>query len=270
MSTILVTGAAGFIGSNFVRHWRLTHPDDRIVAVDLLTYAGNRPNLADVEDGDRVVFLEADIGDGPAMVAALDDHDVDVDRQLRRRVAQQPRDPRSGPVHAHQRARHPGAAATRPAGSASPASTTCPPARSTATSPSTTRTPSPRTRRTGPGRRTTRRRPPPTTSSGRTTRPSTCPITITNCSNNYGPFQFPEKVIPLFTTRALERRGPAALRVDRQPARVAPRRRPLPGDRPRARPPAGSARRTTSAAAWRRASSRSPTSCSTGSASRRA
>ena len=67
MSTILVTGAAGFIGSNFVRHWRLAHPDDRIVAVDLLTYAGNRPNLADVEDGERVVFLQADIGDGPAM-----------------------------------------------------------------------------------------------------------------------------------------------------------------------------------------------------------
>ena len=78
MSTILVTGAAGFIGSNFVRHWRRAHPDDRIVAVDLLTYAGNRPNLADVEDGERVVFIEADIGDGPAMVAALDAHDVDV------------------------------------------------------------------------------------------------------------------------------------------------------------------------------------------------
>ena len=54
MPTILVTGAAGFIGSNFVRHWRTAHPGDRIVAVDLLTYAGNRPNLSDVEDGDRV------------------------------------------------------------------------------------------------------------------------------------------------------------------------------------------------------------------------
>src|SRR6476469_1454992 len=78
MSTILVTGAAGFIGSNFVRHWRTAHPGDRIVAVDLLTYAGNRPNLSDVEDGDRVVFVQADIGDGPALLAALEDHDVDV------------------------------------------------------------------------------------------------------------------------------------------------------------------------------------------------
>src|SRR6476469_7271667 len=78
MSTILVTGAAGFIGSNFVRHWRLTHPNDRIVAVDLLTYAGSRPTLADVEDGEAVVFLQADIGDGPAMVAALEQHEVDV------------------------------------------------------------------------------------------------------------------------------------------------------------------------------------------------
>src|SRR3954447_16018286 len=78
MPTILVTGAAGFIGSNFVRHWRTAHPDDRIVAVDLLTYAGNRPNLDDVEDGDRVVFRKADIGDGPAMLAALEEHNVDV------------------------------------------------------------------------------------------------------------------------------------------------------------------------------------------------
>src|SRR4051794_16097531 len=78
MPTILVTGAAGFIASNFVRHWRTAHPDDRIVAVDLLTYAGNRPNLDDVEDGDHVVFRQADIGDGPAMLAALEDHAVDV------------------------------------------------------------------------------------------------------------------------------------------------------------------------------------------------
>ena len=61
MATLLVTGAAGFIGSNFVRHWLAEHPADGIVALDLLTYAGNRPNLADVED--RITFVEADIGD---------------------------------------------------------------------------------------------------------------------------------------------------------------------------------------------------------------
>ena len=59
---------------------------------------------------------------------------------------------------------------------------------------------SPRSRRTGRARRTTRRRRRPTTRCARTTRPSALPITITNCANNYGPYQFPEKVIPLFTT----------------------------------------------------------------------
>ena len=42
MSKLLVTGAAGFIGSNFVHYWLQQHPDDHIVALDALTYAGNR------------------------------------------------------------------------------------------------------------------------------------------------------------------------------------------------------------------------------------
>ncbi|WP_235608604.1 NAD-dependent epimerase/dehydratase family protein, partial [Frankia casuarinae] len=46
MSTLLVTGAAGFIGSNFVRYWRTRHPEDAVVALDALTYAGCRENLA--------------------------------------------------------------------------------------------------------------------------------------------------------------------------------------------------------------------------------
>src|SRR5690606_18956856 len=45
---LLVTGAAGFIGANFTRHWVERHPGDGVVALDLLTYAGNRPNLAEV------------------------------------------------------------------------------------------------------------------------------------------------------------------------------------------------------------------------------
>ena len=44
---LLVTGGAGFIGSNFVRYWVEHHPDDSVVAYDALTYAGNRPSLAD-------------------------------------------------------------------------------------------------------------------------------------------------------------------------------------------------------------------------------
>ena len=58
---LLVTGGAGFIGSNFVRYWVEQHPDDHVVAYDALTYAGNRPNLADVED--RITFVHGDICD---------------------------------------------------------------------------------------------------------------------------------------------------------------------------------------------------------------
>ena len=64
-NTILVTGAAGFIGSNFVRHL-LAATGDHVVAIDKLTYAGSRESLADVE-GARFTFVHADIGDGPRM-----------------------------------------------------------------------------------------------------------------------------------------------------------------------------------------------------------
>ena len=60
---ILVTGGAGFIGSNFVRHLLTTHPDDTVVNLDKLTYAGNRANLADLEDSPRYTFVHGDVCD---------------------------------------------------------------------------------------------------------------------------------------------------------------------------------------------------------------
>jgi dTDP-glucose 4,6-dehydratase len=60
---ILVTGGAGFIGSNFVRHLLTTHPDDTVVNLDKLTYAGNPANLADVADSSRYTFVQGDICD---------------------------------------------------------------------------------------------------------------------------------------------------------------------------------------------------------------
>ncbi|MET0894669.1 MAG: dTDP-glucose 4,6-dehydratase, partial [Acidimicrobiia bacterium] len=47
---VLVTGAAGFIGSDFVRHWVDAHPDDPLVALDLMTYAATRESVASVAD----------------------------------------------------------------------------------------------------------------------------------------------------------------------------------------------------------------------------
>lgn len=61
---LLVTGGAGFIGSHFIRYWLERYPEDRVVNLDLLTYAGNLANLEDVvaRFGDRYTFVKGDIG----------------------------------------------------------------------------------------------------------------------------------------------------------------------------------------------------------------
>ena len=64
MSSIFVTGGAGFIGSNFIRYWLNAHPTDLVINYDLLTYAGNLQNLSDTseEHSDRYLFVQGDIG----------------------------------------------------------------------------------------------------------------------------------------------------------------------------------------------------------------
>jgi dTDP-glucose 4,6-dehydratase len=73
MGRLIVTGGAGFVGSNLVRYI-LAHTDDRVVVVDKLTYAGSLLNLAGALDDPRLVFIEADIADAPAMAAAFAEH----------------------------------------------------------------------------------------------------------------------------------------------------------------------------------------------------
>jgi dTDP-glucose 4,6-dehydratase len=73
MTTWLVTGGAGFIGSNFVR-LALADPGRRVVVVDKLTYAGSLASLRDVADHERFAFIQADIADGAAMADALRTH----------------------------------------------------------------------------------------------------------------------------------------------------------------------------------------------------
>lgn len=68
---IMVTGGAGFIGSNFIRYMLDEHPDVRIVNYDKLTYAGNLENLADVEDDPRYEFVRGDICDPQAVADAM-------------------------------------------------------------------------------------------------------------------------------------------------------------------------------------------------------
>ena len=68
--TILVTGGAGFIGSNFVCYWASRHPNDKIIVIDKLTYAGNLENLAGVNE--QITFLKGDICDEKFVNSAMD------------------------------------------------------------------------------------------------------------------------------------------------------------------------------------------------------
>jgi dTDP-glucose 4,6-dehydratase len=77
MKSVLVTGGAGFIGSNFVRYLLDAHPDVTLVNFDKLTYAGNLENLAGLESNPRYVFVRGDIGDREAVLQAFKKHAVD-------------------------------------------------------------------------------------------------------------------------------------------------------------------------------------------------
>jgi len=76
MKNILVTGGAGFIGSNFVRYVLETQPDVNIVNLDVLTYAGSLENLADLPDPARHTFVQGDICDRPLVDRLLHEHQV--------------------------------------------------------------------------------------------------------------------------------------------------------------------------------------------------
>lgn len=72
---LLVTGGAGFIGSNFIHYWLARHPDDQIVNLDALTYAGNLENLSDIEKNPNYTFVKGSICDRAIVQQAM--HGVD-------------------------------------------------------------------------------------------------------------------------------------------------------------------------------------------------
>jgi dTDP-glucose 4,6-dehydratase len=198
---LLVTGGAGFIGSNFVHYWLERHPDDEVVVYDLLTYAGNRENLASVED--RIAFVQGDICDRDLAETTLREHDTDVvvnfaaESHNSLAVVDPTRFFRTNVLGTQTLLDASRAAGVERFHHVSTCEVYGDLALDTdevftEESPYRPRTPYNASK----------------AGADHAVRAYFetfgLPVTITNCSNNYGPFQFPEKVIPLFTTNALD------------------------------------------------------------------
>jgi dTDP-glucose 4,6-dehydratase len=197
---LLVTGAAGFIGSNFVRYWAQHHPDDRLVAFDALTYAGVRENLDGIE---RTTFVQGDIADIDLVEQLLRAEAVDVvvnfaaESHNSLAILDPARFFRTNVLGTQglcEAAKRAGVARFHHV-------STCEvygdldldtDQAFTEESPYRPRTPYNASKAGGDH-------------AVRAYHETwNLPITITNCANNYGPYQFPEKVIPFFTTQALQ------------------------------------------------------------------
>lgn len=194
---IFVTGAAGFIGSNYVR-WLLENSDDSVTIYDKLTYAGNMESIRDLVDDRRCSFVKGDICDADAVLGAMDGHEAVVHFAAESHVDRSILDP-----YAFIRTNADGT------------NVMCDVAR-----------------RVGVGRflhistdevygsidvgsfseeDTLHPRSPYSASKAASdlialSYVSTygLPVIVTRCSNNFGPYQFPEKLIPLFTTNLLD------------------------------------------------------------------
>ena len=209
METIMVTGGAGFIGSNFVRQW-IAEEATRLVNLDKLTYAGNLDSLSDVAHDPHYVFVEGDIGDGPLVSRLLQKcrpravvnfaAESHVDRSIDGpaafvetnvvgtfRLLEATRAYWSDlPQHQRSQFRFLHVSADEVYGSLGPTGAFT---EETAYAPNS-----------------------PYAASKAAAdhfarvyhRTYGLPVLVTNCSNNYGPYQFPEKLIPLMILNAVE------------------------------------------------------------------
>jgi len=212
--SLLITGGAGFIGANFVHYWIRNYPEDRIIVLDALTYAGNQANLAPVEDHPELRFVQGDIRDYDLAVDLLQDEQIDtivhfaaeshVDRSIHGPDAFVDTNvigtlsllnaaksvwidtPHSSPLTPHPEFRFHHISTDEVYGSLGPDDPGF--AETTAYTPNS---------------------PYAASKAGSDFlvrayyKTYGLPMTISNCSNNYGPYQFPEKLIPLIILNCL-------------------------------------------------------------------
>jgi dTDP-glucose 4,6-dehydratase len=198
-STILVTGGAGFIGANFVRMVLSQRTGVRVVNLDSLTYAGNLENLADIADDPRHAFVKADICDTDGVVAACRQHEVEaiihfaaeshVDRSITE-PGEFVRTNVQGTLSLLQAARACGNLRFLQIGTDEVYGSLGATGRFTETTPLDPHSPYSASKAAADH----------LVSAFGTT--YGLDVLITRCSNNYGPFQFPEKMIPLMIHNA--------------------------------------------------------------------
>jgi len=198
---LLVTGAAGFIGSNFVRYWLERHPDDHVVGLDLLTYAGDPRNL----DGLGVRLVEGDIGDLDLVERVLAEEEIDtiVNFAAESHNSLAVLDPSRffrtnalGTQTLLEAARRQGLARFHHVSTCEVYGDLALDSDEAFTEESPYRPRTPYNASKAAADHAVRAY----------FHTFELPVTITNCANNYGPRQFPEKVIPLFLTNALDDR----------------------------------------------------------------
>ena len=196
---LFVTGAAGFIGSNYVR-WLMANTDDEVTVFDKLTYAGNLENIRDVLDDRRCRFVQGDICDQDAVMEHMEGHDAVVHFAAESHVDRSIVDPYAF-VHTnvfgtnvlcdvarhHEIGRFVHISTDEVYGSIDVGSF------------SETDVLTPRSPYSAAKAGSDLLALSYVTTHG-------LPVVVTRCSNNFGPYQYPEKVIPLFTTNLLDGR----------------------------------------------------------------